>query len=107
MQAAFCQTAASLPALPEVPCHATDAPSAVPAQLPVRLSLSCSTLFGQIATEQIAAAEMAERHGVACGVALCIHDASVSYDSAISQVRRLGITVSLYHGHPRNLRFWN
>lgn len=101
MQAAFCQTAASLPALREVARRTSKAPSAVPVQPPVRLSLSCSTLVGQITTEKITAAEMAERYGVARGIALCIHNAAVTADSALSQVGRLGLPV-LVSGTSKN-----
>ena len=89
LQAAFCQTAASLPALPDLARHAAKAPAAASTQ-PVRLSFSCASLVGQISTEQITAAELAERLGVAQGIALCIHDVAVSADSALSQVRQTG-----------------
>ena len=88
LQAAFCQTAAGLPALPDLAHHAPDVPAAASAQ-PVRLSFSCTSIVGQISTEQITAAELAERHGVAQGLAVCFHDVAVSADSAPSQVRWL------------------
>ena len=93
-----------LPALPDLARHAAKAPAAASTQ-PVRLSFSCASLVGQICTEQITAAELAERLGVAQGIALCIHNVAVRADSALSQVRRgdsekSGIFPFLQYGHP-------
>lgn len=87
MQAAVCKTAVNLPTLPQLAYYASHKPSAEPAQ-PVRLSLSCRTIAGQIGTEDITATELAERDGVAQGIAVCIHDAAVIFDKAVSQVRK-------------------
>lgn len=89
MQAALCKTAVSLTTLPQLAYYASHKPSAEPAQ-PGRVSLSCRTIAGQISTEDITAAELAERHGVAQGIAVCIHDAAVTFDKAVLKVRLQG-----------------
>ena len=94
MQATFFKAAASLPALPQLAHYSVKKSTAAPAQ-PFGLSLSCKSIVGQISTENVAASELAEKCGVAQGIALCIHDAAVSVDCAASQVRRSGLCVSL------------
>ena len=86
MQGAFTRTAGSLPALPQLGSWAAAVPAQVPTQ-PFRVSLSCGSVAGQISTEHITPTELAQRHGVAQGIALCIHDAAVTADGAASQVR--------------------
>ena len=90
MQAAILKAAIGAPILPQSTASpAAQRQQAVPGAA-IQLSVSCNAIIGQLSTEDITAEAMADRHGAAEGIALCIHDICATFDRAASKVSHCG-----------------
>ena len=90
MQAAFLTAAIGAPILPQVTASpAAQQQPAVPGA-PIQLSVFCSSVIGQLSTEDIPAEVLANSHGTAEGIIVCIHDICANLDRAASKVGLAG-----------------
>ena len=93
MQAAFLKAAIGAPTLPQLTSSPAIQQHAVPAA-PMQLSVSCNSVTGQLSTGDIAAEELADSHGAAESIAVCIHDAHATLDRAASKVKHSVLVIS-------------
>ena len=62
----------------------------------MQLSVSCNSVTGQLSTEDITAEELADSHGAAEGIIICIHDICANIDRAASKVGLAGKSLLSY-----------
>ena len=96
MQAALSKAAIGAPILPQLTASpAAQQQPAVPGS-PIQLSVFCNSVIGQLSTEDITAEVLANSHGTAEGIIVCIHDICANLDRAASKVGTAGKSLLIF-----------